>query len=210
MNQEQQDELLIQIAGKTEAYRDLLVSLQLAIKELGKNCRSNEWYNNISNHVWELDKRIKELEKSELALDTNWSIQIQHRVEELERNVHTLSVEGKKEIFLDKPQNSSDDFTQSTDAVKWAEAFMRNINQYVDRDVLIGYFANAIERGRTAGIKEGKLAGLEEQEESVVVYHNAVHGNETHKDGCFIWLTFIDETREKISALKQELERSSR
>lgn len=45
-------------------------------------------------------------------------------------------------------------FTQTTDARQWAEAFQRIVldkGVLIDVDLMIGWFANAIERGRDAG-----------------------------------------------------------
>lgn len=50
------------------------------------------------------------------------------------------------------------EFTQTTDAREWAKAFKQRVEANpelaLDEGFLIGWFANAIERGRDAGAKE--------------------------------------------------------
>jgi hypothetical protein len=51
-------------------------------------------------------------------------------------------------------QNSQVEVTQTTDALVWAKEFMRlfeDRREDIDADLMLTWFANAIETGRTAG-----------------------------------------------------------
>ena len=58
------------------------------------------------------------------------------------------------------------EFTQTTDATVWAKAFVDRfggIDERIDEALMIGWFANAIEKGRDTGHREG----MEEERDSL-------------------------------------------